>query len=447
MPSPFAICIVAIVSLGALGLPIGHSMIAGSILYLLLSGLDLGTAAEQILNGLFNSYVLLAIPLFILAADLMNIGSLTDRLLQFCLVLVGRFRGGLGHVNVVANMIFAGMSGSAIADAVGIGRIIIGMMTREGRYPIAYAGAITASAAIIGPIIPPSIPMVLYALISDTSIGYLFLGGFVPGVMLGIGFMVANSIIARRRNYPVEPPIPVREIPRITLRAFPALMLPVILLFGIYGGVMTPTEGAAAAAFYALFASTVLYRAVSWRQLYDALLASGKATTSIGMLIAGALVFNYVVTIENIPASLARVMAGQDFSATMFLVVVNIILLSRLFARRQHDSACRGADLHSHGEGAWYRPRAFRPGGGGQYHDRPADTPLRVAAVRARQHDQATIGGDRSRGRTFHCYGDPRTRDHHLRSGFNSLVAAALGIQRLRAHINETHLHLEWSQS
>jgi tripartite ATP-independent transporter DctM subunit len=255
MPPPFPSCIVAIVLLGVLGLPIGHSMIAGSILYLLLSGLDLGTAAEQILNGLFNSYVLLAIPLFILAADLMNIGSLTDRLLQFCLVLVGRFRGGLGHVNVVANMIFAGMSGSAIADAVGIGRIIIGMMTRNGRYPVAYAGAITASAAIIGPIIPPSIPMVLYALISDTSIGYLFLGGFVPGVMLGVAFMAANAIIARRRNYPVEPPIPVREIPRITLRAFPALMLPVILLFGIYGGVMTPTEGAAAAAFYALFAS------------------------------------------------------------------------------------------------------------------------------------------------------------------------------------------------
>ena len=327
MPSPFAICIFAIVMLGTLGLPIGHSMIAGSILYLLLMGLDLGTAAEQILNGLFNSYVLLAIPLFILAADLMNIGSLTDRLLQFCLVLVGRFRGGLGHVNVVANMIFAGMSGSAIADAVGIGRIIIGMMSKDGRYPVAYAGAITASAAIIGPIIPPSIPMVLYALISDTSIGYLFLGGFVPGVMLGITFMAANAIIARRRNYPVEPPIPARDIPSITLRAFPALMLPVILLFGIYGGVMTPTEGAAAAAFYALFASTVLYRAVTWRQLYDALLTSGKATTSIGMLIAGALIFNYVVTVENIPASLARMLAGQDFSAAMFLLVVNVILI------------------------------------------------------------------------------------------------------------------------
>src|SRR3954447_9602639 len=325
--SPFALFILAITILAALGLQIGHAMIASSILYLLLTGLDPGTAAEQILNGLFNGYVLLAIPLFILAADLMNTGSLTDRLLQFCLVLVGRFRGGLGHVNVVANMIFAGMSGSAIADAVGIGRIIIGMMTKEGRYPIAYAGAITASAAIIGPIIPPSIPMVLYALISDTSIGFLFLGGFVPGIMLGIAFMVMNSILARRRNFPVEAKIPLREIPRITLRAFPALMLPVILLFGIYGGVMTPTEGAAAAAFYALLASTVLYRAVTWRQLYEALLPSGKATTSIGMLIAGALVFNYVVTIENIPNALARLLSGYQLGAAGFLVVVNIILL------------------------------------------------------------------------------------------------------------------------
>jgi tripartite ATP-independent transporter DctM subunit len=326
-PSPFALCIISISILAALGLPIGHAMIVSSILYLLLAGLDLGTAAEQLLNGLFNSYVLLAVPLFILAADLMNIGSLTDRLLQFCLVLVGRFRGGLGHVNVVANMIFAGMSGSAIADAVGIGRIIIGMMTRGGKYPVAYAGAITASAAIIGPIIPPSIPMVLYALISDASIGFLFLGGFVPGVMLGIGFMVMNTLIARRRNYPIEPPIPVRDIPKITIRAFPALMLPVILLFGIYGGVMTPTEGAAAAAAYALFASTVLYRAVSWKQLYDAILTSGKATTSVGILIAGALVFNYVVTSENIPKSLQALMSGYDLSAAGFLLIVNIVLL------------------------------------------------------------------------------------------------------------------------
>jgi len=325
--SPFAIAIITIVALAGMGLPTGHSMILASILYLLLAGLDLGTAAEQLLNGLFNSYVLLAIPLFILAADLMNVGTLTDRLLKFCLVLVGRFRGGLGHVNVVSNVIFAGMSGSAIADAVGIGRIIIGMMTRDGKYPIAYAAAITASSAIIGPIIPPSIPMVLYALVSDASIGYLFLGGVIPGLLLGLGFMTMNTIIARRRDFPVEPPVPLREIPGITLSALPALMLPVILLFGIYGGVTTPTEGAAAAAAYALLASVVVYRSLSFRQVYEALLGSARATTSVGMLIAGALVFNYVVTIENIPRSLQQLMSAYQLSAGGFLLLVNITLL------------------------------------------------------------------------------------------------------------------------
>ena len=325
--SPFVLCVIALVVLASIGLPIGLSMIGASVLYLIVAHLDPGTAAEQILNGLYSSYVLLAVPLFILAADLMNTGSLTDRLLNFCLVLVGRFRGGLGHVNVVSNVIFAGMSGSAIADAVGIGRIIIGMMTRDGKYPVAYAAAITASSAIIGPIIPPSIPMVIYALVSDASIGYLFLGGVIPGLLLGVAFMVMNAAIARRRNYPVEPPVPLREIPRATINAFPALLLPVILLVGIYGGVMTPTEGAAAAAAYALLAASLIYRAMTWRQLYDVLLASAKATTSVGMLIAGALVFNYVVTIENVPASVASFVAGFHLSQLGFLLLINAILL------------------------------------------------------------------------------------------------------------------------
>jgi len=327
MPGHFTLCIVVLVVLALLGLPIGLSMIAASVFYFVAAGLDVGTAAEQILNGLFNSYVLLAVPLFILAADLMNTGSLTDRLLKFCLVLVGRFRGGLGHVNVVANIIFAGMSGSAIADAVGIGRVIIGMMTRGGSYPIAYAGAITASAAIIGPIIPPSIPMVIYALVSDTSIGYLFLGGVIPGLLLGVGFMITNTWIARRRNYPVEPAVPWRDVPRITLDAFPALMLPVVLLFGIYGGVMTPTEAAAVAAAYAFLVAVLWYRNITVRDTYLAVLNSSRATASIGMLIAGALIFNYVVTIEQIPNTVRGLLAGYELSPLMFLVVVNIILL------------------------------------------------------------------------------------------------------------------------
>ncbi|HUC60358.1 MAG TPA: TRAP transporter large permease subunit [Alphaproteobacteria bacterium] len=325
--TPFEVCVGTIVGLGILGLPIGHSMIAASILYLFLAHLDPGTAAEQILNGINDSYVLIAVPLFIVAADIMNAGSLTDRLLNFCLALVGRFRGGLGHVNVVANVIFAGMSGSAIADAVGIGRIIIGMMTKENRYPAAYAGAITAASAVIGPIIPPSIPMVVYALISDASIGYLFLGGVVPGLLLGVAYMVTNAVISRRRRYPVEAPVPLREFPKITMRAFPALMLPVILLFGIYGGVTTPTEGAALAAAYALFASTVIYRAVTWKQLYAAFLTSFKSASSVGILIAGALAFNYVVTIENVPTGLQHFMSGFHLSAWGFLLLVNILLL------------------------------------------------------------------------------------------------------------------------
>jgi C4-dicarboxylate transporter, DctM subunit len=325
--SPFTFCIVALIALASLGLPIGLSMIGASILYLSVANLDLGTAAEQILNGLYHSYVLLAVPLFILAADLMNTGSLTDRLLKFCLVLVGRFRGGLGHVNVVSNVIFAGMSGSAIADAVGIGRVIISMMTRDGKYPVSYAAAITASAAIIGPIIPPSIPMVVYALVADASIGYLFLGGVVPGLMLGVAFMIMNTILARRRHYPVEASIALRDIPPAALNALPALLLPVILLFGIYGGVMTPTEGAAAAAAYALLAAALIYRALSFRQLYGVLLSSAKATASVGMLIAGALAFNYVITIENIPASVAHFMGAFHLSPVAFLLLVNAILL------------------------------------------------------------------------------------------------------------------------
>jgi C4-dicarboxylate transporter DctM subunit len=327
MPSPFVLCIILLVTLAVLGLPIGLSMLAGSIFYLLLTGLDLGTAAEQVLNGLSGSYVLLAVPLFILAADLMNTGSLTDRLLNFCLMLVGRFRGGLGHVNVLLSVIFAGMSGSAVADAVGLGRIIIGMMTRDGKYPVAYAAAITASSAVIGPIVPPSIPMVIYALVSDASIGYLFLGGIVPGLLLGVAFMCANTVISRLRKFPVEEVVPMREIPRVAWNAFPALMLPVILLFGIYGGIMTPTEGAAAAAAYALFAAAVFYRAISPRQLYRVLRSSAKTSTAIGMLFVGAMAFNYVVTIENIPLTVQHFVSGFNLTSAGFLLLVNLLLL------------------------------------------------------------------------------------------------------------------------
>lgn len=327
MTDPFMLSVVSIVVLALVGLPIGHAMIASSILYLMLADLDMGTAAEQLLNGLFSSYILLAVPLFILAAELMNSGSMTIRLLAFCNAFVGRFRGGLALVNVVQSIIFAGMSGSAIADAAGTGRMMQRMMTEGGKYPPQFAAALTASSAVIGPIIPPSIPVVVYALVSDASIGYLFLGGVIPGLIMGLfmsGLIVAT---ARRRNFPVEEAVPVRDLPGVTIRALPALMMPIVLLGGIYGGVTTPTEAAAVAALYALLVSALLYRSITWTSLYDSLATSARTTSSIGMLIAGAIVYNYVITVENIPATLSAWLSGYELSPLVFLITVNVILL------------------------------------------------------------------------------------------------------------------------
>ena len=327
MTDPFFLSLLLIVALSLCGASIGIAMICGSTVYLAMKGFDPSIAAETLLQGLFNSYTLLAIPLFILAADIMNIGSLADRLLRFCQALVGRFRGGLGHVNVVSSLIFSGMSGSAVADAVGMGRIIINMMTKDGQYTKSYAAAITAATATVGPIIPPSIPMVLYALVSDQSVGYLFAAGMAPGLLMALLMGVTNSIVARRRNFPVDDSVPLADIPRVTGQAFPALMLPVILLGGIYSGVVTPTEAAAVAAFYALAISVLFYRSVTLGQFYSTLLNSSRSTATVGILIAGALTFNYVITRENVPNSLADFMAQFELSKWGFLIAINILIL------------------------------------------------------------------------------------------------------------------------
>ena len=327
LASPFSLCVAAIVALSLLGLPIGHAMIGGSIVYLWLAGLDLGTAAEQLLNGMYRSDVLLAVPLFILAAEFMNSGSITERLLRFCDALVGRLRGGLAHVNVVQSIIFAGMSGSALADAAGSGKVMQDMMTKDGKYTASFAAALTAVSSVIGPIIPPSIPMVVYALVSDTSVGYLFLGGVVPGLLIGAVQMALIAAMAKRRGFPVEAPVPLRRLPGIVRAAFPALMMPVVLLGGIYGGVTTPTEAAAVAAAYALAISAFLYRELGWGDVYRSLAGAARFSASIGMLIAGALVFNYVVTAENIPKTLAVLLKGLEFTPVTFLLAANLLLL------------------------------------------------------------------------------------------------------------------------
>jgi len=323
----FAMTLAAMFGLAALGTPISLSMIVAAVAYLAIKGQDLGLAAEQIIQGLYDSFVILAVPLFIIAANVMNSGSITMRLNEFCVALVGRFRGGLGHVNIVVSIIFSGMSGSAVADAAGTGKISIALMTKDNRYTPGYAAAITAASAVIGPIIPPSIPMVLYALVSDTSVGYLFIAGALPGLLIGAVLMAYNHFVAVRRNFPVDEKVPLSGIPRATARAFPVLLMPFILLYGIYGGIATPTEAAAMAAAYALLLAAFYYRELTWKGLYAVTLDGARASASIGLLIGGALIFNYIVAAENIPGTVSAWLTGIQISPLAFMVAVNLLLL------------------------------------------------------------------------------------------------------------------------
>ena len=327
MSLAFAACIVSLFLLAGLGAPIALSMIVSAVIYLAISGQDLALAAEQIIQGIYDSFVILAVPLFIVAANLMNAGTISDRLTHFCLAIVGRLRGGLGHVNVLTSLVFAGMSGSAVADAVGLGKVSIEMMIKDNRYPAGYAAAITAATATIGPIIPPSIPMLLYALVSDASIGYLFLGGVVPGLIMTAVMMALNAWISRRENYPLEEKVPLREIPNVTLRALPALLMPVILLGGIYGGATTPTEAAAIAALYAFLVAAFLYRALSLHDIRRVMNDSARASASVGLIIGSALIFNYIIASENIPAQVARALDGLDITPLVFMLALNLLFL------------------------------------------------------------------------------------------------------------------------
>lgn len=320
-------CLLTLFLLAGIGTPIGYSILLSSVVYLGVAGLDVALAGEKILQGFYKSTILLAVPLFIVAANIMNAGSITDRLLNFCVAAVGRFKGGLGHVNVVASLIFSGMSGSAVADAAGIGKIIIEMMTKDGRYSRGYAAAITAASATIGPIIPPSIPMVLYALVSKASIGSLFLAGILPGLLMGLVLMAMNYYLASKRGFAIEAPIPLRELPRKTANAFPALLMPAILLYGIYGGVTTPTEAAAVAAFYALLLAALFYRAISVQGLYRVFVESARSSASVGVVIGGAFILNFIVISEQIPQSISALLAGSEMSPIVFLLLVNLLIL------------------------------------------------------------------------------------------------------------------------
>ncbi|MCC8932761.1 MULTISPECIES: TRAP transporter large permease [Rhizobiaceae] len=327
MSVAFLLCIVILLGLAVMGTPIAYAILVASFAYLAATGQSVGISGKILIDGLYQSFILLAVPLFIIAANIMNAGSVSDRLLQFCVALVGRFRGGLGHVNILSSLVFSGMSGSAIADAAGIGKMIIDMMVKSGHYTRGYAAAITAASATIGPIIPPSIPMVLYALVSNTSIGFLFLGGIVPGLLMGGVLMVMNAWISRKRGFAKHEPVPLKDFPALTINAGPALMMPAILLYGIYGGVTTPTEAAAVAAFYALILATIFYRSLSFKHFYEILVSSARSSAAVGLIIGGALILNYIVASENIPTVVANALVGLDVHPLVFMLGINLLLL------------------------------------------------------------------------------------------------------------------------
>ena len=322
------LALVGVVVLGMLlRMPIGFSMLASGVAYLLVKGQDIGLVAEQVGNGLYNSYVLLAVPLFVFAANIMNAGTVSERIFDFCRILVGRLRGGLAQVDILVSVIFSGMSGSAIADAAGPGLVTIRQMLKKPEYTRGFAGAVVVASATLGPIIPPSIPMVIYALVSGASVGALFLGGVVPGFLMAILMMVVVHVIATRRNMPREDKVPLREWPSVLFRGALPLSMPIVLLGGIYSGAFTPTEAAAVAAFHALVLAGVVYRALSWRALWGVVLESMRASAVITIILAGSFLLNYAFTAEGVPQMMANWVDSMHLGRVPFLLLVNLMFL------------------------------------------------------------------------------------------------------------------------
>jgi C4-dicarboxylate transporter DctM subunit len=310
-----------------LRLPLALVMFAAGAAYLFGTGQDVGLLVGQVMSQMTAMYVLVAVPMFILAANLMNAASVSERLWSLADALVGRFRGGMGHVTVLVSMIFSSMSGSAVTDASGPGLVATRMMRDVGRYPPGLACAITAAAATIAPIIPPSIPLVIYALLSGASIGALFLAGLVPGALMGLSLMLTIRLVAHRMALPAGQAVAWHEMPRVLARSALSLTLPVVLLGGIWSGIFTPTEAAAAAAFWALFLGVIVYRRIGPRDTRDAFAESCRQSASTMLLIASAFILNYAVANEGLADRLVTTIAALELSQAQFLLLVNVFFL------------------------------------------------------------------------------------------------------------------------
>jgi C4-dicarboxylate transporter DctM subunit len=312
----------------AIGLPIAFAMALAAVVTIAgHDSLPYSVFIQRALIGADN-YSLLAIPFFILAGNIMNVGGITARIITFANACVGRFSGGLGLTTVMSCMVFSGVSGSAVADATALGKVLVPGMKRAN-YDPGFAAAITASASVMGPIIPPSIPLVIYGLSvgKGVSVAALFLGGVVPGIMLGIGLAIVTFLIARARNYPVHEAVPMRAVLRSGGQAIWALMMPFVILFGVTGGVVTVTESAAFAVLYALFVSMVIHRELTWRQLWGIFVQSGLDSAVVMIIIAFASGFGWLMAVSGLPREIAAWIGAFSSNPLVILMLINGLLL------------------------------------------------------------------------------------------------------------------------
>ncbi len=322
---PLLVLVLTMAILFSLGMPVVFSLTISSLVYLLLTGIDPRIVIQKVVMGP-DSFVLLAVPFFILAAQIMNSTGITKRIFRFASPIVGHFPGGLAHVNIVDSMIFTGMSGSAIADASGAGLMEIEVMVSQG-YEKSYATAVSAASSTIGPIIPPSIPMVIYAVIAEASVGKLFLGGIIPGILMGLSMMVITHFIVKKRGFYRDRRATLKEFFDAFGGAFLALLTVVILLGGIYTGIFTPTEAAAIAALYALFLGVVVYRELGLRDIFQIFSRIVISCGFITFIISTSAIFSWIIAREQVPQRLAEVMLSWTTSKPLILLIINILFL------------------------------------------------------------------------------------------------------------------------
>lgn len=320
-----ALCAIFLVVMILIGSPVAYAIgLFVTMIFSLTTEVPL-KVVPQMMTSAVNSFPLMAIPFFMLAGALMNTAGITRRLFEFANCLVGHITGGLGHVNVAASMLFAGMSGSAVADAAGLGTVEIEAMTQYG-YDRDFSAGITAASATIGPVIPPSIIFIIYGVLAEVSIGALFLAGFIPGVLMGLSLMVRIYLIARKRNYPVSPRPPFRKILTAFKAAFLPLLTPVIIIGGILAGVFTPTEAAVVAVVYALFLG-VIYRELTLRGLWETIHKVGIQTATIMIITATANVLGWILIRSRIPQLVAESILTVTDNPYLILLFLNILLL------------------------------------------------------------------------------------------------------------------------